>query len=121
MLRTRLFLNLVPFVVILLAIGVYAIVLFSRLAESVDANVTENYQGVIAAQAMTLALAGMEREVPWVTAGERSPDSNAFAEHQKQFEDNLALLLRSTTLATETELLRQLAAHYHTFREGRAP
>ena len=36
MLRTRLFLYLTPFVVILLGIGVYAIVLFARLASSVD-------------------------------------------------------------------------------------
>ncbi len=33
MLRTRLFLNLLPFGVILLAVGVYAIVLFTRLAQ----------------------------------------------------------------------------------------
>ena len=69
MLRTRLFLYLTPFVVILLGIGVYAIVLFARLASSVDASVTNSYQSFTAASAMSLALAGMDREVSWVVAG----------------------------------------------------
>lgn len=62
MLRTRLFLNLLPFVVILLATGVYAIVLFARLAASVDTTVSEHYRSVVAAQQMNLALAGIDRE-----------------------------------------------------------
>jgi len=117
-LRTRLFLNLMPFVVILLAIGVYAIVLFSRLANSVDASVTEKYRSVMAAQAMTLALAGMDREVPWISGGERNPDSHAFAEHQKQFEENLAIELKSLMLPGEKELSQELASQYHTFQEA---
>jgi len=107
-----------PFVVILLAIGVYAIVLFSRLANSVDASVTEKYRSVMAAQAMTLALAGMDREVPWISGGERNPDSQAFAEHQKQFETNLAIELKSLMLPGEKELSQELASQYHTFQEA---
>ena len=52
MLRTRLFLNLLPFVAILLATGVYAMVLFSRLAANVNIIVTDNYRSVMAAQAI---------------------------------------------------------------------
>jgi len=107
-----------PFVVILLAIGVYAIVLFSRLANSVDASVTEKYRSVMAAQSMTLALAGMDREVPWISGGERNPDSQAFAEHQKQFETNLAIELKSLMLPGEKELSQELASQYHTFQEA---
>ena len=62
MLRTRLFLNLLPFVVILLATGVYAIVLFSRLSASVDTTVSEHYRSVLAAQEMNHARAGIGRE-----------------------------------------------------------
>jgi hypothetical protein len=71
MLRTRLFLNLLPFVVILLATGVYAIVLFSRLAASVDTTVSEHYRSVLEAQQMSLALAGIDREV-WAAPPARS-------------------------------------------------
>ena len=84
MLRTRLFLYLTPFVVILLAVGVYAIVLFARLANSVDASVTNNYQSFTAASAMSLALAGMDREVSWVVAGPRASDKNNLLVYPKR-------------------------------------
>ncbi len=119
MLRTRLFLNLLPFVVILLAVGLYAIVLFSRLANSVDTTVTEDYRSIIAAQAMSLALAGMEREV-WVSAGKRNAESKVFAENQRRFEENRAGLLKSISLPGEEELNRQLATHYDAFKAGLA-
>src|SRR5438445_818703 len=115
MLRTRLFLNLLPFVVILLAIGVYAIALFSRLANSVDTSVTENYQSILAAQAMTLALAEMEREV-WASTRTPNAGLKGLAQYQKQFEENLALQLRHSSLPGEREVNRQLAAEYHAFQ-----
>ena len=128
MLRTRLFLYLTPFVAILLGIGVYAIVLFARLASSVDASVTNNYQSFTAASAMSLALAGMDREVSWVVAGphpgdknnpgespKRTIDPNAFSEHRKHFDTNLALLLKASTLPGEMALTRQVATNYQAF------
>jgi signal transduction histidine kinase len=118
MLRTRLFLNLAPFVAVLLGIGIFAIALFSRLANRVDTTVTGNYRSVMAAQAMSLALAGMEKEAPWISAGERSPDNQAFGAHQKQFEDNLSW--QTTSSAREPELTRQLAAQFQVFKDGMA-
>jgi len=128
MLRARLFLYLLPFVVILLAGGAYAIVLFARLANSVDASVTNSYQSFTAASAMSLALAGMDREVSWVAAGaqageknnllvypKRNVDKNAFAQHQKRFEENLDLLLKASTLPGEMALSRQVATNYQAF------
>jgi signal transduction histidine kinase len=113
MLRTRLFLNLVPFVVILLATGFYAVVLFSRLATSVDTTVAEDYRSVIAAQRMTLALAGIDREA-WAAsaATTNTDDSRALAQHQNEFEQNLALQLKSTSLHGERDLNQQLEANY---------
>src|SRR5215472_12560087 len=113
MLRTRLFLNLVPFVVILLATGFYAVVLFSRLATSVDTTVAEDYRSVIAAQRMTLALAGIDREA-WAAsaAATNTDDSRALALHENEFEQNLALQLKSTSLHGERDLNQQLEANY---------
>src|SRR6266436_5122065 len=116
MLRTRLFLNLVPFVVMVLATGVYAIVLFSRLANSVDTTVTGNYRSILAAQAMSLALAEMEREV-WVSAKTQNADLKALAGYQKQFEENLAEQLQSAALPGEKELNQQLTTNYHAFQQ----
>src|SRR5262249_12566956 len=119
MLRTRLFLNLLPFIVILLAIGAYALVLFSRLGNSVDTAVTENYRSIMAAQAMNLALAGIEKEV-WVSAASQRPATRSFAEEQKRFEDNLALQLKSVSLPGEKELNRQLTTNYAAFKAALA-
>jgi two-component system, NtrC family, sensor histidine kinase KinB len=113
MLRTHLFLNLLPFVVILLATGVYAIVLFSRLAASVDTTVSEHYRSVLEAQQMSLALAGIDREVWASTVAGPVESSQALAEYQKRFEENLALQLKSNSLPGESELNQRLAARYH--------
>ena len=114
MLRTRLFLNLLPFVVILMAVGIYAIVLFSRLANSVDTNVAENYRSLVAAQEMSLALTGMEREA-WVVAGWQTVDRRTFADHRKHFEENLAIQLKSESLPGEKGLNVQLETQYKNF------
>src|SRR5436309_525169 len=119
MLRTRLFINLLPFVVILLAVGVYAIALFSRLANSVDTTVTENYRSINAAQAMNLALAGMEREV-WGSAARPGPATRPFAADQKRFEESLAVQLKSFSLPGEKELNQQLATNYSAFKAALA-
>ncbi len=119
MLRTRLFLNLLPFALILLAIGVYAIVLFSRLAGSVDTAVTENYRSIMAAQAMSLALAAMEREV-WAAAGARNADNQVFEGHQKRFEENLAWQLKRMWLPGEAALNQQLTTNYLAFQAAMA-
>ena len=115
MLRTRLFLYLTPFVVILLAVGAYAIVLFARLANVVDADVTNSYQSFTAASAMSLALAGMDREVSWVISGPRVSDKNALLEYRKHFETNLDLLVKASTLPGEKALSLNVATNYQAF------
>jgi len=125
MLRTRLFLYLTPFVVILLAGGAYAIVLFARLANTVDTTVTNSYQSFAAASAMSLALAGMDREVSWVVAGSGAGDKNnllayprrkidpkALDQNKRRFDANLDLLLKTSTLPGETNL-QQVATNYY--------
>ena len=74
MLRTRLFLNLLPFVVILVATGIYAIVLFSRLANQLDRNVSEHYRSVVAVQQMSLTLTAIDREI-WTASWAGNPPS----------------------------------------------
>jgi len=120
MLRTRLFLNLLPFVVILLATGVYAIVLFSRLAASVDTTVSEHYRSVVAAQQMNLALAGIDREVWWAPGAGPAQSAKALAEYEQRFEENLALQLKSRSLPGEDALNQQLAAKYRELRRALA-
>ncbi len=115
MLRTRLFLNLTPFAAILLAIGALAIVLFSRLAGSVDASVRDNYQSVAAAQSMSLAVLGMEKVLLQDAEEEEGAAEAAFIRHQQRFEENLQIQLRSITLPREQELTDELVTAYRSF------
>jgi hypothetical protein len=119
MLRTRLFLNLLPFVVILLATGVYAIVLFSRLAVSVDTTVSEHYRSILEAQQMDLALAGIDREV-WAATVGTARTNQALGQHEQSFEENLALQLKNHSLPGERSLNQQLAAKYQILRHALA-
>lgn len=114
MLRTRLFLNLAPFVVLLLAVGVYAIVLFARLGSRLDATVAGNYRSLLAAQAMRLEVAGMEREV-WASTGTTNSPSLSFIAHQQQFETNLAMLSLRAAPQEHQELYGHLATNYQAF------
>ena len=65
MLRTRLFLNLAPFLLILLAVGIYAIFLFPRITADVYGAVVANYRSVLGANQMKLSLTRMEQGVLW--------------------------------------------------------
>ena len=115
MLRTRLFLNLVPFVVILLAVGIYAIVLFSRLAESADVTVMENYRSVTSAQAMNVALLRMQTGVLLVFEQKGDLGRALFDGNRLAFEQNLEHLRKSAALPREDELRRQLQTNYQSF------
>jgi signal transduction histidine kinase len=114
MLRTRLFLSLLPFGLILLAMGVSAVALFSHLAGSVDLAVGGHYQNILTAQAMSQALRGMEREMQFA-AVTHNADKKLFAEYQNQFEQNLLLQRQTLTLASLGELNEQLSTNYAAF------
>jgi signal transduction histidine kinase len=130
MLRTRLLLSFVPFVVILLAIGVYAIALFSHIAGTVDVKVPENYQRVLAAQSMKLYLSRMEEgvliavggnggvgetEVQWNSTGNNAFGSAVFRQNQTSFEEDLQSLIRNADSSPDSSVTRRLAARYESY------
>jgi signal transduction histidine kinase/HAMP domain-containing protein len=117
MLRTRLFLNLLPFVVILVAVGLYAIILFSRLAQSVDVGVAENYRSVVATERMLLALGELDREA-WAASVSGGAPAKSVAAQRQRFEESLATQLRNAALPGEFRLNSQLAASYASFRQA---
>jgi NtrC-family two-component system sensor histidine kinase KinB len=113
MLRARLFRNLLPFVVILLAMGIFAIALFSQLADSVDTAVTESYRNIQTTYVMAGALEGMNRKLQNTPTSQADPQS--FSGYQKIFEQNLASQLENASFPGERELSEQLAASYAAF------
>jgi two-component system, NtrC family, sensor histidine kinase KinB len=111
MLRRRLLLHLLPLVAVLLATGVYATILFSRLAYRLDREVLEHYRSIAAAEAMSQALAGIEHEL-WVGSGTGGMNLNTLAGYQQRFQGNLAAQLANSSLQGEKELDRELADKY---------
>jgi signal transduction histidine kinase/HAMP domain-containing protein len=83
MLRTRIFLNLIPFALILIAVVAYALFLFSRLAREVEENIADNYRRELVTVEMVEALDRMDKAVT------RSRDELSTA--RVMFEDNLQL------------------------------
>ena len=116
-LRTRLFLILVPFTVMLLAMGIYAIAGFTHMAHSVDIEMGGHYQNLLTAQAMSQALAGMEREMRFA-AVTRSTDSKLFLEYQGKFEENLNQQRKEMISPGIKELNEALATNYTAFLQS---
>jgi signal transduction histidine kinase len=118
-LRWRLLLHLLPFVVLLLATGLYSIVLFSRLTRSLDAGVAQHYRSVVAAQQMLLALTEFDLWA-WTSPATAPGGEHTLDEQRKRFEANLVQQLGNISLPGEKELNQQLAASYRAFTNALA-
>jgi NtrC-family two-component system sensor histidine kinase KinB len=116
MLRTRIILNLLPFVAILIAVGVYAMILFSQLANSVGRTVTDNYQGNAAANNMSEALARMDAALQRSRTEEMGTPRLMFDTNARIFEENLATQFTNTAVAAQMNVLLQLRTNFNVFR-----
>lgn len=116
MLRTRIILNLFPFVAILLAVGVYAMILFSQLASSVGRTVTDNYEGNAAANNMSEALARMDAALQRSRTEEKGTPRLMFDTNARIFEENLNSQLTNNTIAAQMNVLLQLRTNFNALR-----
>ena len=112
MLRTRLFLNLTPFLLILLAVGVYALFLFPKITTDVYGAVAANYRSVLGAQQMKLALARMEHGILEAMEENWNLGSAIFEQNRTNFEENLKAQLTNAKSPDETVLNRRLNTNY---------
>jgi NtrC-family two-component system sensor histidine kinase KinB len=114
MLRIRLFLNLMPLALALLAVGAYAIVLLSRLAHEVDVTVADNHRSAMAAQTMKAAVSGIRSSLNQAMRGVASA-TNEFHKHSRVFESNLSLQATNAHLFSESQFVDQLRIGYQGF------
>jgi len=115
MLRKRLFLNLLPFIVVLVSISIYAIILYLRLALHVDETVTKNYECQTAADTMGAALSGMDRFISLsAIAGEKTTDSVSFQTEKRRFDEGVPILL-SDSQSDQLVLSHKVSETYDTF------
>ena len=63
-LRTKLLIGLTPLLALMVGLGLWAIVMFSRLGGNIDVILRENYRSVLAAQNMKEALERMDSAAP---------------------------------------------------------
>ena len=115
MLRTRLILSLVPFIAILLAVGISAIGLFSRLSHRVELTVQQNQRSSTAAELMNVAMSRMEAGLLLALYGDRSLGTNYFYENSVIFEQNLNAEIKLAPLFKDERILKDLQDNYQGF------
>ena len=77
-LRFKLLVGITPLLALLVGLGLWAILMFSRLGSNIDVILKENYRSVLAAEGMKEALERMDRASCSPSATRRSrPASNS--------------------------------------------
>ena len=115
MLRTRILLGLAPLLILLLATGGYAVVLFSKLGNAIDVILRENYRSVVAAQFMKESGQRMDSGLVITLAGEDRRGEAMFKENLAVFEDNLGAEERNITIPGEGELADKIKVFHEQY------
>lgn len=89
MLRTRIFLNLIPFILILVGVAVYVLYLFGRLANTVDQTIAANYHSDAATVEMMLAVERMDAALDRSRKEDKNSAQLMFDTNRRIFADKL--------------------------------
>jgi signal transduction histidine kinase len=114
-LNRRLLLGISPLLVIFLAVGIYAIFLFTRLGGAIDVSLRENYRSVVASQNMKEASERMDSGLLFALGGEEARGRELFRQYVPVFKKNSDDEAKNITLPGEGDLearIQQLHAHY---------
>jgi signal transduction histidine kinase len=114
-LNRRLLLGIAPLLVILLAVGIYAIFLFSQLGGAIDVILRENYRSVVASENMKEAAERMDSGLLFMLGGEEQRGKQLFQQYTPDFEKNSELEAQNITLPGEGDLenkIKQLHTEY---------
>jgi HAMP domain-containing protein len=106
--RKRILIGLLPLLVLLVAIGCYAIALFFRLGGAIDTILRENYASVVACQNMKESAERMDSALFFTFAGQWDLS-------HKMYDENLNVELHNITINGEGDLaykLRDLHQQY---------
>jgi NtrC-family two-component system sensor histidine kinase KinB len=103
-LNRRLLLGISPLLVIFLAVGLYAIYLFTKLGGAVDVTLRENYRSVVAAQNMKEAAERMDGGLLFALGGEEARGRELFQQFVPVFEKNSDDEAKNITLPGEGDL-----------------
>ena len=107
-LQAKLLFGLTPLLLVMVGLGIWATVMFSRLGGKIDVILKENYRSVLAAEGMKEALERMDSAMLFAIGGEEEQAHSQFAENQPVFERNLKIEQGNVTLPGEQEMVRRL-------------
>jgi two-component system, NtrC family, sensor histidine kinase KinB len=114
-LNRRLLLGISPLLLIFLAVGIYAIFLFTKLGGAIDVTLRENYRSVVASQNMKEASERMDSGLLFALGGEETKGRDLFQQYIPVFEKNSDVEAKNITLPGEGDLevkVQRLHAHY---------
>ena len=111
-LRSRLLVGIAPLLAIMIGLGLWAVVMFSRLGGDIDVILRENYRSVLAAQNMKEALERMDSALLFAIGGQETRALEQFREFRPTFETNLRIERGNITLPGEQQLADELASLY---------
>lgn len=114
-LNRRLLLGISPLLVIFLAVGLYAIYLFTRLGGAIDVTMRENYRSVVYAQNMKEASEQMDAGLLFAMGGEEARGKELFQQNVPVFDKNSDDEAKNITLPGEGDLearVQRLHARY---------
>jgi len=120
-LQKKLSLGFGGLLLIIIVIGTQSILQLTRLGESIDVILRENYRSVIACQQMKEALARIDSGVLFILLGDRDKGDELVSRSMLSFEEALKAELDNITLAGEGEKavrVRRLYGEYKTILEN---
>jgi two-component system, NtrC family, sensor histidine kinase KinB len=119
--KRRIFLGLLPIIVLFMGVGLYAVWLFAQLGGSIDTILRENYESVLAGQKMKESAERMDSGLSFALAGEEKRGHELFDANAPLFSASLAKELNNITLPGEGELadrIKESEGRYQALAKG---
>lgn len=115
-LRDKLTFGFGTLMVVLLIIGIQSITYLTRLGQSIDVILRENYQSVIACQQMKESLERIDSGLLFTLLGDAKEGEDLILKNEGIFEKALQIELNTITLPGERELASELSDLYGRYK-----
>ena len=115
--KRRIFLGLAPIFILIVAMGAYAVFLFTKLGLQVDVVLRENYRSVVAAQKMREASEQMDSALNFFLLGEEQRGHKRYEDALPKFQEGLQTELSNITVPGEEKLARTIATLHEQYSQ----
>jgi NtrC-family two-component system sensor histidine kinase KinB len=114
--KRRIFFGIVPILILVAGIGIYAIILFRSLGGKIDLLLKENYRSVVAGQQMKESLERMDSAAFFTLVGENARGQQLYRQNEPIFAENLRIEEHNVTLPGEQGLADSLHSLFANYR-----